>query len=285
MRGLCAGAHEGIRRPVRGGSVIRLQRESSAKIRNDMGPVELYMTFDSVATLEHELTQNLRFGRAVVQMTNDGEAQMPPLLSDCTLVLLHPEGRPQLSLPAQIVMVDDASPEGTSLGIQMRPFDEAVAARLEAFAGRDPTACEPAKGPTCSDHQAETRPAQLRRLSYNDQQKVARTGILGDRVTVERLYGKSVWKSLLENPKLTVPEVARIARKGTVPRPLLEMILDNNAWVQATTVRRALMGNPKVTPEGILKLLRLTPRHELRAIHRGTAYSSFVREQARKLLA
>ena len=40
-----------------------------------------------------------------------------------------------------------------------------------------------------------------------------------DVATLERLYGKQVWESLLHNAKVTVPEVARIARKGTIPRP------------------------------------------------------------------
>jgi hypothetical protein len=128
------------------------------------------------------------------------------------------------------------------------------------------------------------RHERLRKLSLTDQQKIARTGDLNDRVTLERIYGKHVWEGLLHNPKLTVPEVARIARKGTMPRPLLEFIVDNNAWVQAAIVRRALLGNPRVSGEAIMKLLRITPKHELRVIHKTTTYSTQVREAARKVL-
>jgi hypothetical protein len=128
------------------------------------------------------------------------------------------------------------------------------------------------------------RHERLRKLSLTDQQKIARTGDLNDRVTLERIYGKHVWEGLLHNPKLTVPEVARIARKGTMPRPLLEFIVDNNAWIQAAIVRRALLGNPRVSGEAIMKLLRITPKHELRAIYKTTTYSTQVREAARKVL-
>jgi hypothetical protein len=128
------------------------------------------------------------------------------------------------------------------------------------------------------------RHERLRKLSLTDQQKIARSGDLNDRVTLERIYGKHVWEGLLHNPKLTVPEVARIARKGTMPRPLLEFIVDNNAWIQAAIVRRALLGNPRVSGEAIMKLLRITPKHELRTIYKTTTYSSQVREAARKVL-
>lgn len=134
------------------------------------------------------------------------------------------------------------------------------------------------------DVQLESKQNKLRHLSVNDQLKIARTGELGDRLVVERLYGKQVWEALLHNPRLTIPEVARIARKGTVPKPLLEVILDNSAWIKTPQVRRALLGNPKCGAEAIGKLLRVTPKHELKQIEKGTAYAMPVREAARKLL-
>jgi hypothetical protein len=130
----------------------------------------------------------------------------------------------------------------------------------------------------------KARHERLRKLNQTQQQKIARRGELNDRVVLERLYGRNVWDSLLHNPKLTIPEVARIARKGTVPRPLLELIVDNNTWIQAPMVRRALLGNPRVSSEAIMKLLRITPKHELKVIHKTTTYSSQVRDMARKVL-
>jgi hypothetical protein len=157
--------------------------------------------------------------------------------------------------------------------------------------GADAALADPDEAATADDpmlpadqQKQPARHERLRKLSLMDQQKVARTGDLNDRVTLERIYGKHVWEGLLHNPKLTVPEVARIARKGTMPRPLLEFIVDNNAWIQAAIVRRALLGNPRVSGEAILKLLRITPKHELRAIYKTTTYSSQVREAARKVL-
>jgi len=100
----------------------------------------------------------------------------------------------------------------------------------------------------------------------------------------ERLFGKNVWEALLHNPRLTIPEVARIARKGTVPRPLLELIADNAAWAKTGPVRRALLTNRRLSSEAVMKVLRLTPKNELKLAEKQTAYPAHVREAARKLL-
>ncbi|MDD9946439.1 MAG: hypothetical protein OXU20_35670 [Myxococcales bacterium] len=186
--------------------------------------------------------------------------------------------QPTPSVPAPegaIAVADSDTPPGSATPTSMPP-DEA-------------TGDEPPSAHTFSsvppDRQAgEARHVRLRQLSLSEQQKIARTGDLSDRVAVERLYGKTVWASLLQNPKLTVPEVAKIARKGTVPRPLIDLILENKSWLKASPVRRALMSNPRTSSEGVMKILRMTPRHELKLIHRGTSYAAHVREQARKLL-
>jgi hypothetical protein len=136
-----------------------------------------------------------------------------------------------------------------------------------------------------ADQQAQqARHERMRKLSVTEQQKIARQGELSDRVMLERLYGKAVWEGLLHNPRLTIPEVARMANKGTMPRPQLDFILDNASWVAQGAVRRALLGNPRVSTEGILKILRAMPKHELKAMVKSTAYSAQVREHARKLL-
>jgi hypothetical protein len=163
--------------------------------------------------------------------------------------------------------------------------EPATAADQEALALDDEDGDALADAPGSPDVQKQkARHERLRKLNQTQQQKIARRGELNDRVVLERLYGRNVWDSLLHNPKLTIPEVARIARKGTVPRPLLELIVDNNTWIQAPMVRRALLSNPRVSSEAIMKLLRITPKHELKIIHKTTTYSSQVRDMARKVL-
>lgn len=125
---------------------------------------------------------------------------------------------------------------------------------------------------------------RIRKLSAAERTRCAREGTLEDRVLLERCFGKTVWEDLLRNPQLTTPEVARIASKGSAPRPLLEQIVDNAGWARQSIVRRALLTNPRVSADGIAKLLRLTPKNELRLICQTSAYPATVRAAAKKML-
>jgi hypothetical protein len=103
-------------------------------------------------------------------------------------------------------------------------------------------------------------------------------------VVLERLYGKTVWEALLRNPRLTVPEVSRLARMGTMPRPLLELILGNPAWLQVPQVRRALLSNPRLSQDMVARVLALLPRDELKLVPQITAYPATVRMAAKALV-
>ena len=134
-----------------------------------------------------------------------------------------------------------------------------------------------------ASHQA--RHERLRGLSSTEQVKVARSGEASDRIVLERIYGKAVWVALISNPRLTPPEVARLARMGNMPRPQLEQIVANNSWLQSPQVRRALLSNPRLSQELALKVLRLLPPHELKLVPAQTAYPQLVRSAARRVLA
>jgi hypothetical protein len=257
---------------------------------------ELRFRFADRAALAEELDCNLQYGRAFLPGAYGVSA-----LDDCTLVLMRPEDGAELKLGAQAVFV--ASGDAPGVGLELRPFDPQIASRMRDFAGgaaaeagpaepdvdadadADPTNAETPDQADATDQQTQpARHERIRKLNATEQQKVARNGTYNDRILLERIYGRGVWEALLHNPKLTLPEVARIARKGTVPRPLLEYIVENASWIQAPIIRRALLSNPRLSGEAIMKLLRLTPKHELKIIHKTTAYSSQVREAARKAL-
>jgi hypothetical protein len=125
---------------------------------------------------------------------------------------------------------------------------------------------------------------RLRGLTLAQQIKKALSGELSERVLLERMYGKNVWEPLLRNPRLTAPEVARIARMGALPRPLLEQIVGNGAWLQVPEVRRALLSNPRLGTDQILRVLRLLPKHELKLAATQTAYPHAVRDAAKRLV-
>jgi hypothetical protein len=125
---------------------------------------------------------------------------------------------------------------------------------------------------------------RLRNLTIVQQLKVAREGEVHERMALERMYGKTVWEAILRNPRCTHPEVARIAKMGALPRPMIELIVGNTAWLRSPEVRRALLSNPRLSPDQIPRILRLLPKHELKILPNQTAYPAAVRDAARRLL-
>lgn len=252
------------------------------------------MSFADADALASEFETNLRHGRAFIRSELEVE-----VLSECVLVLEHPDAERTLELGAQVVMVG-----GGGIGIELRPADEATVSKIGEFvegntAGdgssedeRRPTVPPEARPSTAPgrhstippDVQTLSRQQQIRAMSMAEQLKLARTGELSDRVMLERTLGKGAWDALLSNPRLTVPEVATIARKGTVPKNLLDQIADNATWARASPVRRALMSNPRVSKDAIRKLLASTPKPELKLIAKGTAYAAHIRDAAKKLI-
>ena len=125
---------------------------------------------------------------------------------------------------------------------------------------------------------------RLRGLTLAQQIKAASSPDPQERILLERFYNKNVWEPLLRNPRLTPPEVARLARLGSLPRPLLEIIVSNGSWIQTPEVRRALLANPRLGTDQILRILRLLPKHELKLATTQTAYPHAVRDCARRLM-
>jgi hypothetical protein len=131
---------------------------------------------------------------------------------------------------------------------------------------------------------APTLHERIRSLSPVAQQRTAVGGTLPERVVLERLFGPNVWEALLSNPRLTIPEVATIARKGTVPRPLIESLASHPSWLAAPEVQRALLSNPRSTPMVVNKVLRTMARNDLLLVQRQSAYPHAVRAAAKKML-
>ncbi len=261
-----------------------------------MGEEELVLRFDSQPLLAEEYGKNLSEGRAFVS----GATHLP-LFSRCTLVLEHTPTHTCLEIAAEVVMVMS---EGELHGSALQFLDRSREAReaLEHFVHHvddSPMVSLPPLDPL-QDEQADDEDAQsrdpirmslsqqrqqkLRDLPVAERMKVARGPSLEDRTLLERIYGNAVWDALLRNPKITVPEVARLARKGTMPRTLLDLIVENDNWIRQGIVRRSLLSNPRLSPEGVAKVLRTMSGRELKLIPQQTAYPPQVRAVAQRLM-
>lgn len=229
--------------------------------------------------------------------------------ADVELELVNPDGQ-ALVVEALVAMVNE-----TSTYFALRDTSPAAMARLGEWVGPPPAppAAEDTDvdapldlddGDTVEDGGAGAladgtdhgpprgrarRPSRnvherLRGLTLPQQLKVARDGELHERTALERMYGKAVWEALLRNPRISHPEVAHLARLGTMPRPLLELMVGNAGWLQSPQVRRALLGNPRLPLDQIDRVLRLVPKSELRMIVAQTVYPHAVRSAAKRML-
>jgi hypothetical protein len=125
---------------------------------------------------------------------------------------------------------------------------------------------------------------RVRRMTAIEQQRLAQHGSMQERILLERTFGPAVWEALLGNPRITTPEVARIAKKGSIPRPLIDTIAGNSAWLATAEVQRALLSNPRTGPHLLPRILRSLSRTDLALVPQQGSYPSAVRAAAKKLL-
>lgn len=147
-----------------------------------------------------------------------------------------------------------------------------------------PAAAAPAPAAPLAGPLAKNALERVRRMGAAEQLRLARTGERDERVALERVLGKAVWDGLLHNPRITTPEVAAIARMGTLPGPLLDFIVGNAAWLRSPEIRRAALTNPRLGGDQIVRVLRAMPKPELRLVPLQSVYPAAVREAAKRLL-
>ena len=75
--------------------------------------------------------------------------------------------------------------------------------------------------------------------------------------------------SLLRNPRLTVDEVARLAKSSFLTYQIAEVIVKATQWMSSLDVRVGLVHNPKTPPAFALRILPTLPDSEVRSIARG----------------
>src|SRR5690606_33575255 len=193
----------------------------------------------------------------------------------CELIVDLPSGR-TATLEAEIVFVEQEGP-GRGVGltlvardleVALKPLVDALfeAQELEPVADAELANDEPHSSRAQEDARVRNIHERVRKLSVAERERMARSGGMSERVALERAYGSAVWEGLLQNPQLTGGEIARIAKNGTAPTPILALIAMNVAWVARGEVRRALLGNPRLGAPVVEKVLRAAPKAEIKLI-------------------
>jgi hypothetical protein len=256
---------------------------------------EVSLAPESSESLQRLFESELRFRRAFVAGKFPVRERQR-----CCLVVVHPAGG-SFSVEAEAVYLKAEEP-GAGVGLDLVGLDPDKLAGLESFVRQateappvaevSPAEVSPAEvspEDNAGSPKVETGPRniyeRIRQLSLHERERVARHGLLSKRVALERTFGGSVWEGLLQNSSLTVPEVAQIAKKGTRPQPLVATIVANGGWLASGEVRRALLGNPRVGGVQLDRVLRATPKPELKQIAQMSPYRSQVRMAAKKLFS
>lgn len=89
--------------------------------------------------------------------------------------------------------------------------------------------------------------------------------------------------SLLRNPRLTVDEVARVAKSPYLTFQIAEVILKAAQWMSSLDVRLGLIHNPKTPPAFALRILPTLPDGEVRAIARAGTSMALKQAALRRL--
>ena len=276
----------------------------------DMPKPELQVSPKSVVALQELYEKELRHHRIFVAGCFSLTDREP-----CSLVLMHPSGA-AFTIPAEAVYIKPDDP-GAGAGLDLIGLDASRLAELESFVNQpspnsnvadtsraDAEAMDRSGADTdfadqsdadayftdLTDAEAHKKTPlniyeRIRQLHLREREAMGRSGTLAERVALERAFGGSVWEALLQNPQLTAPEVARMAKNGSLPIPLVGVIVSNGGGLGSGEVRRALLSNPRVSGLNLDRVLRATPRVELKQVAQLTAYRSEVRAAAQKLCA
>ncbi len=89
--------------------------------------------------------------------------------------------------------------------------------------------------------------------------------------------------SLLRNPRLTVEEVARMAKSSFLTYQIAEVIMKAGQWMSSLDVRLGLIHNPKTPPAFALRILPTLPDADVRAIARAGTNMALKQAALRRL--
>jgi hypothetical protein len=124
---------------------------------------------------------------------------------------------------------------------------------------------------------------RLRALPHAEKLILAGKADRSERVILAQDGDPQVLFFLLKNPRITVDEVARIARSSFLSFQGADLIAKTTQW-HNNDVRIGLVGNPRTPTPLALRILPSLPQNEIKQIARGSAVSTALRQAALKLV-
>ena len=124
---------------------------------------------------------------------------------------------------------------------------------------------------------------RVRSLSQMEKLLLAVKADRSERAVLLQDNDPRVLLSLLRNPRLTVDEVARIAKSTYLTFQIADVIVKAAQWMSSLDVRLALIHNPKTPQAFALRILPSLPDADVRAIARGGTSMALKQAALRRL--
>ncbi|HUP48115.1 MAG TPA: hypothetical protein VNA04_04920 [Thermoanaerobaculia bacterium] len=210
--------------------------------------------FESEQEVRDEHRTNLSFG--ALRLATD-ERVAPD--SDLRVTLRGPWGG-EIAVRARVVA---ALPDGIALAVEGDP-GEMLAALLARPAAEDAAADEEE-----SPERSQNAWDRVRGLSQMEKILLAVKADRTERALLLQDNDPRVLLSVLRNPRLTVEEVARLAKSSFLTYQIADVIMKTGQWMASVDVRLALIRNAKTPQAFSLRILPTLPDSEVRAIARG----------------
>lgn len=217
------------------------------------------VTFETEEELREEHRVNLAHG-ALRLPTTESVALHTTLL----VTLRGPWGGEAFARATAVATL----PDGIALSIDGNP-DEQLA-RLLARSEPEPEASVEAETDVEDDTPEKRQNTwdRMRGLTQMEKLLLAIKAERSERALLLQDNDPRVLLSLLRNPRLTVDEVARVAKSPFLNFQIADVIVKTTQWMSSLDVRLALIRNPKTPPAFALQILPSLPEAEVRSIAR-----------------
>jgi PilZ domain len=207
--------------------------------------MRLSRTFESEEELREEHRVNLANGGLRVPAT-----EPVPLHSKVEVDLRGPHGA-EVSIEGTVVAT---LPDGVALMITADADDLVRRLLAKPAAAADPT---------------QNAWDRMRSLSQMEKILLATKADRGERALLLQDNDPRVLLSVLRNPRLTVEEVARLARSPFLTYQIADVMVKTAQWMANLDVRVGLVNNAKTPPAFALRILPSLPIAEIRNVARG----------------
>lgn len=124
---------------------------------------------------------------------------------------------------------------------------------------------------------------RIRALSQMEKLLLAVKAERSERALLLQDNDPRVLLSLLRNPRVTVDEVARLAKSSFLNYQIADVIVKTGQWMGNLDVRLGLIQNPKTPPAFALRILPTLPESEIRAIARAGTNMALKQAALRRL--